>query len=60
LRAACDAALGLRSLALPTGLALLALAIALATDLDCGQDSSVEPAFIDGTHLIPFGLTYGG
>jgi len=39
LGAACEAAIGLRSLALPTGLALLALAIALAADPDGGQGS---------------------
>src|SRR6266478_7680074 len=36
LGAACEAAIGLRSLALPTGLALLALAMALPANLDGG------------------------
>jgi uncharacterized membrane protein YoaK (UPF0700 family) len=39
LGAACEAAIGLRSLALPTGLALLALAMGLAANLDGGQGS---------------------
>jgi uncharacterized membrane protein YoaK (UPF0700 family) len=37
LGAACEAAIGLRSLALPPGLALLALAMGLAATLDSGQ-----------------------
>jgi uncharacterized membrane protein YoaK (UPF0700 family) len=39
LGAACEAATGLRSLALPTGLALLALAMARAANLDGGEGS---------------------
>jgi uncharacterized membrane protein YoaK (UPF0700 family) len=39
LGAACEAAIGLRSLALPTGLALLALAMGLAANLEGGQGS---------------------
>jgi uncharacterized membrane protein YoaK (UPF0700 family) len=39
LGAACEAAIGLMSLALPTGLALLALAIGLTADPDRGQGS---------------------
>jgi uncharacterized membrane protein YoaK (UPF0700 family) len=39
LGAACEAAIGLRSLALPTGLALLALAMELAAHLDGAQAS---------------------
>jgi uncharacterized membrane protein YoaK (UPF0700 family) len=39
LGAGCEAAIGLRSLALPTGLALLTLAIAIAANLDAGQGS---------------------
>jgi uncharacterized membrane protein YoaK (UPF0700 family) len=39
LGAACEAAIGLRSLALPTGLALLALATVLAANLDGGHGS---------------------
>jgi uncharacterized membrane protein YoaK (UPF0700 family) len=37
--AACEAAIGLRALALPTGLALLALTMGLAADRDGGQGS---------------------
>lgn len=37
LGAACEATIGLRSLALPTGLALLALALGWAANLDAGQ-----------------------
>jgi uncharacterized membrane protein YoaK (UPF0700 family) len=39
LGAACEAAIGLRSLVLPAGLALLALAMGLAANLDGGQGS---------------------
>ncbi|MDB5410192.1 MAG: permease [Rhodospirillales bacterium] len=39
LGAACEAAIGLASLALPTGLALLAVAMGLAANLDGGQGS---------------------
>jgi uncharacterized membrane protein YoaK (UPF0700 family) len=39
LGAACEAAIGLRSLALPTGLALLALTMGLAANLDGRQSS---------------------
>jgi uncharacterized membrane protein YoaK (UPF0700 family) len=39
LGAACEAAIGLRSLGLPAGLALLALAMGLAANLDGGQGS---------------------
>jgi uncharacterized membrane protein YoaK (UPF0700 family) len=39
LGAACEAAIGLSSLALPAGLALLALAMGLAANLDGGQGS---------------------
>ena len=39
LGAACEAAIGLRSLALPTGLALLAFAMGLAANRDGGQGS---------------------
>jgi uncharacterized membrane protein YoaK (UPF0700 family) len=39
LGAACEAAIGLRSLALPASLALLALAMGLAANLDGGQGS---------------------
>jgi uncharacterized membrane protein YoaK (UPF0700 family) len=39
LGAACEAAVGLNSLALPTGLALLAFAMGLAANLDGGQGS---------------------
>ena len=39
LGAACEAAIGLRSLALPTGLALLALAMGLVANLDGGRGS---------------------
>ena len=39
LGAACEAAIGLRSLALPTGLALLALAMGLSANRDGGQGS---------------------
>jgi uncharacterized membrane protein YoaK (UPF0700 family) len=38
LGAACEAAIGLWALALPIGLALLALAMGLAADLDGGQE----------------------
>jgi uncharacterized membrane protein YoaK (UPF0700 family) len=39
LGAACEAAIGLRSLALPASLALLALIMGLAANLDGGQGS---------------------
>jgi uncharacterized membrane protein YoaK (UPF0700 family) len=39
LGAACEAAIGLRSLALPTGLALLAVAMGLAANLEGGRGS---------------------
>jgi hypothetical protein len=39
LKAACEATIGLRSLAVPTGLALLALAMGIAANLDSGQGS---------------------
>jgi uncharacterized membrane protein YoaK (UPF0700 family) len=39
LGAACEAAIGLTALALPTGLALLALAMGLAANRDGGQGS---------------------
>jgi uncharacterized membrane protein YoaK (UPF0700 family) len=39
LGAACGAAIGLTALALPTGLALLALAMGLVADLDGGRGS---------------------
>jgi uncharacterized membrane protein YoaK (UPF0700 family) len=39
LGATCEAAIGLRSLALPTGLALLAVAMGMAANLEGGQGS---------------------
>jgi uncharacterized membrane protein YoaK (UPF0700 family) len=49
LGAACEAALGLRSLALPAGLALLAFAMGLAANLDSGQGSRAGRTFGHGS-----------